>query len=112
VALKRIRTYTRIADDRLSFCRWRLIIDISFVARGYSINVKQVVLAFAVEFWIIGLIVIGTYLLIAESDHDHVSREAIFSALLLPAALAMVELARVPLAVAVRTVSNPSVNQP
>ena len=41
--------------------------------RGYSINVKQVVLAFAVEFWIIALIVIGTYLLIAESAHDNVS---------------------------------------
>jgi hypothetical protein len=68
--------------------------------RGYSINVKQVVLAFAVEFWIIGLIVIGTYLLIAESAHDYIS---LFSALLLPAALAMVELARVPLAIAVRT---------
>ena len=61
--------------------------------RGYSINVKQVVLAFAVEFWIIGLIVLGTYLLIAESASEHVSREAVFSALLLPAALAMVELA-------------------
>jgi hypothetical protein len=72
-------------------------------ARGYSINVKQVVLAFAVEFWIIGLIVLGTYLLIAESASEHVSREAVFSALLLPAALAMVELARVPLALAVRT---------
>ena len=72
-------------------------------ARGYSINVKQVVLAFAVEFWIIGLIVLGTYLLIAESAKEDVSREAVFSALLLPAALAMVELARVPLALAVRT---------
>jgi hypothetical protein len=71
-------------------------------ARGYSINVKQVVLAFVVEFWIIGLIIVGTYLLITENDGDHVSREA-FSALLLPAALAMVELARVPLAIAVRT---------
>jgi len=71
------------------------------IERGYSINVKQVVLAFAVEFWIISLIVVGTYLLIAESDN--LSREAIFSALLLPAALAMVELARVPLAIAVRT---------
>jgi hypothetical protein len=69
--------------------------------RGYSINVKQVVLAFAVEFWIIGLIIVGTYLLIAESANA--SREEIFAALLLPAALAMVELARVPLALAVRT---------
>jgi hypothetical protein len=74
------------------------------VGRGYSINVKQVVLAFTVEFWIIGLIIIGTYLLIAESgDRRQVSNEEIFSALLLPAALAMVELARVPLAIAVRT---------
>src|SRR5262245_23028848 len=72
-------------------------------ARGYSINVKQGVLAFAVEFWIIGLIVLGSYLLIAESAKEDVSREAVFSALLLPAALAMVELARVPLALAVRT---------
>jgi hypothetical protein len=70
-------------------------------ARGYSINVKQVVLAFAVEFWIIGLIIVGTYLLIAESEH--LSGEAIFGALLFPAALSMVELARVPLAIAVRT---------
>ena len=69
--------------------------------RGYSINVKQVVLAFAVEFWIIALIIVGTYLLIAESGQ--LTREAIFSALLFPAALSMVELARVPLAIAVRT---------
>src|SRR5260370_39261227 len=74
--------------------------------RGYSINVKQVVLAFCVEFWIIGLIVVGTYLLISESgERGHVSSQDIFSALLLPAALAMVELARVPLAIAVRTQS-------
>jgi hypothetical protein len=71
------------------------------IARGYAINVKQVVLAFAVEFWIIGLIIVGTYLLIAESGH--LSGEAVFGALLFPAALAMVELARVPLAIAVRT---------
>jgi hypothetical protein len=69
--------------------------------RGYSINVKQVVLAFAVEFWIIGLIVVGTYQLIDESGRF--SQKEVFSALLLPAALAMVELARVPLAVATRT---------
>ena len=50
--------------------------------RGYTINVKQVVLAFIVEFWIISLIIIGTYLLIAESDHDQAPRDAIFSALL------------------------------
>ncbi len=55
----------------------------------------------AVEFWIITLIMVGTYLLIADSGQ--LSREAIFSALLFPAALAMVELARVPLTIAVRT---------
>ncbi len=71
------------------------------IQRGYSINVKQVVLAFAVEFWIIALIVVGTYLLITDSGQ--LSSQAIFSALLFPAALAMVELARVPLAIAVRT---------
>jgi hypothetical protein len=48
-----------------------------------------------------GLIIVGTYLLIAESGH--LSGEAVFGALLFPAALAMVELARVPLAIAVRT---------
>jgi hypothetical protein len=69
--------------------------------RGYSINVKQVVLAFAVEFWIIGLIVVGTYQLI--DDSGKLSQKEVFSALLLPAALAMVELARVPLAIATRT---------
>jgi hypothetical protein len=46
-------------------------------------------------------------LLISESgEHGNVSRQDIFSALLLPAALAMVELARVPLAIAVRTQSS------
>jgi hypothetical protein len=75
--------------------------------RGYSVNVKQVVLAFCVEFWIIGLIVVGTYLLISQSgERGQVSSQDIFSALLLPAALAMVELARVPLAIAVRTQSS------
>jgi hypothetical protein len=86
VSRREQRNLTRLERDR---------------ARGYSINVKQVVLAFSVEFWIIGLIVVGTYLLIAENEN--VSREAIFSALLFPAALSMVELARVPLAIAVRT---------
>jgi hypothetical protein len=51
--------------------------------------VKQVVLAFAVEFWIIALIVVGTYLLITDSS-GQLSPQAIFSALLFPAALAMV----------------------
>lgn len=70
-------------------------------ARGYSINVKQVVLAFAVEFVIIGLILASQYLYAA--DNANVSQYKIFSALLFPIALAVVELARVPLAIAVRT---------
>lgn len=65
-------------------------------------------LAFAVEFWIIALIIVGTYLLIAESGQ--LTHEAIFSALLFPAALSMVELARVPLAIAVRTQNVPAVD--
>jgi hypothetical protein len=66
--------------------------------RGYSINVKQVVLAFVVEFFIIGLILVGQYL-IAED----VAKEKAFSILLFPIGLAIVELGRVPLAIAVRT---------
>ncbi len=66
-------------------------------ARGYSINIKQVVLAFAIEFLIIGLILTSQYSIAAEQG------DRIFDALLFPIALAMVELARVPLAIAVRT---------
>jgi hypothetical protein len=66
-------------------------------ARGYSINVKQVILAFAIEFLIIGLILTSQYLIAAEQG------PRVFEALLFPIALAMVELARVPLAIAVRT---------
>jgi hypothetical protein len=67
------------------------------VARGYSINVKQVVLAFAIEFLIIGLILTSQYFIATEQG------PRFFEALLFPIALAMVELARVPLAIAVRT---------
>jgi hypothetical protein len=66
-------------------------------ARGYSINIKQVVLAFIIEFTIIGLI-LTSQCLIALEQGPHA-----FEALLFPIALAMVELARVPLAIAVRT---------
>jgi hypothetical protein len=99
-----------LSDDRSVIARHRSRRSLSAAARlerdrarGYSINVKQVVLAFAVEFWIIALIIVGTYLLIVDGARENISREDIFSALLLPAALAMVELARVPLAIAVRT---------
>ncbi len=70
------------------------------IARGYSINVKQVVLAFAVEFVIIGLIL--TSQIVYAEQLPNVSRFLIVQTLLFPIALAMVELARVPLAIAVR----------
>jgi hypothetical protein len=69
--------------------------------RGYSVNVKQVVLAFTVEFVIIGLILannVATVEQIAE-----LTPAKTVQALLFPIAMAMVELARVPLAIAVRT---------
>jgi hypothetical protein len=69
--------------------------------RGYSINVKQIVLAFAFEFVIIGLILVNNFLTVAQLP-DATNLKTIQS-LLFPIAMAMVELARVPLAVAVRT---------
>jgi hypothetical protein len=74
------------------------------IERGYSINVKQVVLAFAVEFFIIGLILVGQYLIAEQA-----AQEKVFSILLFPIGLAVVELARVPLAIAVRTQNSWSV---
>jgi hypothetical protein len=70
------------------------------VARGYSINVKQVILAFAVEFVIIGLILTSQFVYALQLPDA--SRYTIVQTLLFPIALAMVELARVPLAIAVR----------
>lgn len=69
--------------------------------RGYSINAKQIVLAFVVEFVIIGLILTNVYVTVAQLPDQ--STFKIVQALLFPIAMAMVELARVPLAVAVRT---------
>lgn len=73
-------------------------------ARGYRINVKQVVLAFAVEFFIIGLILLGQYYIAQQAAGDRV-----LPILLFPIGLAVVELARVPLAIAVRTQNSWSV---
>jgi hypothetical protein len=69
--------------------------------RGYSINVKQVVLAFAVEFVIIGLILANQSAIAAELPNAYWL--SIIKGTSLPIALAMAELARVPLAIAVRT---------
>jgi hypothetical protein len=69
--------------------------------RGYSVNVKQIVLAFAVEFVIIGLILANNIATVAQLPDATTSKT--IQALLFPIAMAMVELARVPLAIAVRT---------
>jgi len=69
--------------------------------RGYSINVKQIVLAFAVEFVIIGLILTNIYVTVAQLPDPSTFKTV--QALLFPIAMSMVELARVPLAIAVRT---------
>lgn len=61
------------------------------VERGYRINIKQVVLAFIIEFFIIGIGLAGWWFF-----------SGVAQAMLYPAALALVELARVPLAIAVR----------
>lgn len=74
------------------------------IERGYSVNVKQVALAFAVELFIICLILFAQYLIAEEAAKDKV-----FTILLFPIALAVVELARVPLAIAVRTQNSWSV---
>ncbi|WP_315705909.1 MULTISPECIES: hypothetical protein [unclassified Bradyrhizobium] len=70
-------------------------------ARGYSINTKQIVLAFAVEFVIIGLILTNNAATVAQLPDTSLFK--MIQAMLFPIAMAMVELARVPLAVAVRT---------
>jgi hypothetical protein len=69
--------------------------------RGYSINIKQIVLAFAVEFVIIGLILTNNVATVAQLPDSSTFKT--IQALLFPIAMAMVELARVPLAIAVRT---------
>src|SRR6516165_4288820 len=70
-------------------------------ARGYSINVKQVVLAFAVEFVIIGLILANQIGAVAKLPNA--TWWSIIEGGSLFIALATVELARVPLAIAART---------
>src|ERR1700749_4299563 len=62
--------------------------------RGYSVNIKQVVLAFTVEFVIIGLILTNNVATV-EQIADLTPAKTV-QALLFPIAMAMVELARVP----------------
>jgi phosphate/sulfate permease len=61
--------------------------------RGYSINSKQIVLAFMVEFVIIGLILTNIYVTVAQLPDPSTFKTV--QALLFPIAMAMVELARV-----------------
>lgn len=68
--------------------------------RGYSLNVKQVVLAFVVEFIIIGLVLVSQFVYAAQFEHP--TYHNTIEALLFPIAFAMVEFARVPLAISVR----------
>jgi hypothetical protein len=63
--------------------------------------VKQIVLAFLVEFVIIGLILTNIYVTVAQLPDPSTFKTV--QALLFPIATATVELARVPLAIAVRT---------
>jgi hypothetical protein len=78
--------------------RWRLQGD---TERGYSINVKQVVLAFAVEFVIIGLILANQSAIAASLPNA--TWLSFIMGTSMPIALSMAELARVPLAICVRT---------
>jgi hypothetical protein len=81
------------------------------IARGYSVNVKQVVLAFAIEFVIIGLILNSQYYIglhsLSDAQQQFIGNsnfQTVLATIMnFPVALAMVELARVPLALAVRT---------
>jgi hypothetical protein len=91
----------RFQSPRTNLTEWRLRRLERDTARGYSINVKQVALAFAVEFVIIGLILVSQFVYAAEFPNP--TQYKIIQALLFPIAFAMVELARVPLAIAVRT---------
>lgn len=98
-AMAPLREHDATAEDALSKRQLaRLVRDRE---RGYSINVKQIVLAFAVEFTIICLILTNIYLTVTQLPNSSVPKT--IQAMLFPIAMAMVELARVPLAIAVRT---------
>jgi hypothetical protein len=96
-----VGTPTDIPLPEANLTDWRVRRLERDTARGYSINVKQVVLAFAVEFVIIGLI-LANQSAIAASLPNWTWLSFIMGTSL-PIALAMAELARVPLAIAVRT---------
>src|SRR5215831_3463514 len=92
------RTWPWSRASRDEARKWRLERD---TERGYSINVKQVVLAFAVEFVIIGLILANQSAIAASLPKA--TWLSIIMGTSMPIALAMAELARVPLAICVGT---------
>src|SRR5215510_9113128 len=95
---RRTSFWNRASRDPEARKKWRLERD---TERGYSINVKQVVLAFAVEFVIIGLILANQSAIAAS--FPKATWLSIIMGTSMPIALAMAELARVPLAICVRT---------
>src|SRR5262245_63108576 len=95
-----------LRNPRANLTEWRARRLERDTARGYSINVKQVVLAFAVEFVIIGLILANQSAIAAS--FPKATWLSIIMGTSMPIALAMAELARVPLAICVRT--HPSWN--
>src|SRR5262245_43286565 len=91
----------RFQSSRANLTEWEVRRLERDTARGYSINMKQVVLAFAVEFVIIGLILANQFAIAASLPEA--TWLSIIMATSMPIALAMAELARVPLAICVRT---------
>ena len=71
--------------------------------RGYSINYKQVGLAFAIEIVVVILSLIGAWLM--ASKYGRTSTDYVLM-MLAPVSYAMVEFSRVPLALATRTQRN------
>ena len=69
--------------------------------RGYTINVKQVVLAFAIEFVIIGCSLASAWYFAKKNSNE--TPEDFVLALLGPICISMVELTRIPLALSIRT---------
>ena len=91
----------RFQSPMANLTEWRVKRLERDTARGYSINVKQVVLAFAVEFVIVGLILANQAAIAASLPKA--TWLSIIMATSMPIALAMAELARIPLAICVRT---------
>lgn len=71
------------------------------LARGYTISVKQVILAFAIELVIIGASLVAAWYF-AEKHSSKTNADFVLS-ILGPIGFAMVEMTRIPLAISIRT---------